>query len=137
MGMMVSIRTRRGEVRLPDLNKGVKFDDNKVRVELFPGEAIFAISSILTFGANKYSPRNWELGMGWGRVFGATMRHLWCWWQGKGPTNKSFVFGEFDEETGWSHLWHAGACIIFLITYEMRGTGHDDRPIVRELAEDS
>lgn len=71
--------------------------------------------------------RNWEKGMSWGRVFGALMRHLWCWWGGKGPTTKSFLFGDLDDETGYSHLWHAGCCIAFLIAYEERGVGEDDR----------
>lgn len=71
--------------------------------------------------------RNWELGMKWGRVFGALMRHMWCWWGGKSPTSKSFLFGELDDETKFSHLWHAGCCIAFLITYEERMVGEDDR----------
>ena len=108
--------------------EGHKDDSGKVRIELFPGDALFAISQVLTFGAGKYTDRNWEKGMGWGRVFGATMRHLWAWWQGRGPTNKSFVFGDLDTETEMSHLWHAGCCIVFLIAFEMRGVGTDDRP---------
>jgi len=62
--------------------------------------------------------RNWERGMGWGRVFGAAMRHLWAWWAGE----------DKDPETGLSHLAHALCCVMFLATYERRGVGHDDRP---------
>lgn len=109
------------------LSEGTKYDTGKVRIELLPGEFIYAVAKILTFGAEKYDDRNWELGMKWSRVYGALMRHLWAWWQGKGPTNENFVFGETDEETGFSHLWHAGACLCFLITYEIRKTGEDDR----------
>lgn len=107
--------------------EGKKFDEGKIRIELVPSEFVFAVASILTFGAAKYDDRNWEKGMKWGRVFGALMRHLWAWWGGKGPTTKSFLFGELDDETGRSHLWHAGCCIAFLITYEERGIGEDDR----------
>lgn len=106
---------------------GTKFDNGKVRIDLFPPEALIAISQVLTFGAQKYADRNWEEGMKWGRVFGALMRHLWAWWGGKGSTSNSFLFGELDEETKMSHLWHAGCCIVFLITYEARGIGEDDR----------
>jgi hypothetical protein len=109
-------------------NEGVKHDAEKVRLELFPGDALFAISDILTFGAKKYDARNWELGMSWGRVYGALMRHMWAWWQGKGPTNENFVFGALDPESQRSHLWHAGCCMVFLISYEMRKVGTDDRP---------
>jgi len=107
---------------------GVKFDGDKVRMDLLPGDALFAIAKIMTYGVKKYGERNWERGMAWHRPFGACMRHMWAWWQGQGPTNESFIFGELDEETGYSHLWHAGCCIIFLIAYEMRGVGPDDRP---------
>lgn len=106
---------------------GLKFDNGKIRMDLLPPELLFAVAQILTFGAAKYADRNWELGMKWGRVFGALMRHLWAWWGGKGPTTSSFLFGELDEETKFSHLWHAGCCIAFLIAYEERGVGEDDR----------
>ena len=109
------------------MSEGTKHDSGKVRLELIPPELLFAVGSILTFGAEKYADRNWELGMKWSRVFGAMMRHLWCWWGGQGPTNKNFLFGDLDDETGLSHLWHAGCCIAFLIAYEERGSGEDDR----------
>jgi len=113
---------------LPDMNvEGAKLDNGKVRMDLLPPELLFAVSEILTFGAEKYSDRNWELGMKWGRVFGAMMRHMWAWWGGKNPTTRSFLFGSYDNETECSHLWHAGCCLAFLIAYEERGVGEDDR----------
>lgn len=108
-------------------SEGVKHDSGKARIELVPPELVFAVANILTFGAIKYADRNWELGMSWGRVFGAMMRHLWAWWGGKGPTTKSFLFDELDAETGMSHLWHAACCLAFLIAYEERSVGKDDR----------
>lgn len=110
------------------MSGGRKDDAGKVRIELFPGDALFAISQVLTFGAAKYADRNWEKGMSWGRVFGAAMRHLWAWWQGRGPATRNFALGELDSETGFSHLWHAGCCVVFLISYEERRVGLDDRP---------
>jgi len=106
---------------------GRKDDKEKVRMDLLPPELLFAVADILTFGAKKYTERNWELGMKWGRVFGALMRHMWAWWGGQGPVTKNFVFGDLDMETGRSHLWHAGCCLAFLIAYEERGVGKDDR----------
>lgn len=106
-----------------------KYDDGKIRIELIPPELIFALASVLTFGANKYADRNWEDhgGLSWGRCFGALMRHMWAWWGGRGPTTRNFLFGDLDSETGYSHLWHAACCIAFLIAYEERGSGTDDR----------
>lgn len=109
--------------------EGRKDDGEKVRMDLIPPELLFAVGDILTFGAKKYADRNWENGMKWGRVYGALMRHMWMWWGGKGPTTKSFLLGELDAETGKSHLWHAGCCLAFLIAYEERGVGEDDRMV--------
>lgn len=108
--------------------EGTKLDSGKARIELIPPEAIFGMAEVLTFGAVKYDSRNWELGMSWSRVFGACMRHMWCWWGGKQPTNINFIFGSSDEETKMSHLWHAITCMAFLVAYEERCTGEDDRP---------
>jgi hypothetical protein len=110
-------------------NLGQKNDAGKPRMDLIPPEMMFAIATILTYGAeNKpYGPRNWERGMDWGRVFAACMRHMWAWWGGKAPTTKSFLFGDLDIESGYSHLWHALACITFLVTYEERQIGIDSR----------
>jgi len=111
-----------------DDQPGRKDDQNKPRLDLIPPEIIFALGTILDFGAKKYADRNWEKGMSWGRVFGAAMRHAWAWWGGKAPTTKSFLFGELDGETGYSHLWHLACCVAFLIAYEERGlTQYDDR----------
>lgn len=94
-----------------------KFDGDKVRYELLPPEFLEATATILTFGAKKYADRNWEKGMKWSRAFGALMRHMWAWWR----------CDPYDKETRKSHLWHAACCLAFLITYEMRGIGEDDR----------
>jgi len=111
------------------LTEGTKNDSGKTRIDLIPPEFIFAVADILTFGAQKYEPYNWAKGINYSRVFGALMRHLWCWWGGKNPTSTSFLFGNFDEETKRSHLWHAACCIAFLVTFEERKrTDLDDRP---------
>lgn len=107
--------------------EGRKNDQGKVRMDLIPPELPYAVGTVLTFGADKYADRNWEAGMSWGRVFGALMRHMWAWWGGEGPTTKNFMFDNFDDETAYSHLWHAGCCLTFLIAYEERGVGVDDR----------
>lgn len=97
--------------------EGIKADTGKTRMDLIPPELFEGVGAILTFGAKKYGERNWELGMSWGRVYGALLRHLTAWQKGE----------NLDPETGKSHLWHAGCCIAFLIAYEARGIGTDDR----------
>lgn len=104
----------------PDGN-GKKADDGKNRLDLVPPDALLAVGQVLTYGANKYGERNWERGMKWGRVFGAALRHMWAWWAGE----------KNDPETGLPHLWHAATCLMFLIAYEVRNVGTDDRNLIR------
>lgn len=113
---------------MADLKEATKFDADKAPYHLIAPELLEAVARVLAFGAKKYAARNWENGMAWHRPFSACMRHLWSWWAGKGPTTQSFLFGEIDAETGFSHLWHAACCIMFLIAYEERRAGEDDRP---------
>lgn len=108
-------------------DSGTKDDAGKPRFDLLPPEFLFATAEILTFGAAKYADRNWEKGMRWGRPFGAMMRHMWAWWGGQTITKTNFLLGELDSETGKSHLWHAACCLCFLITFEERQIGTDDR----------
>ena len=96
----------------------LKHDGDKLPYDLIPPEGLEALAAVLAYGAKKYQPRGWEDGMRWGRVFGALMRHMWAWWRGESA----------DPETGYSHLWHAACCVFFLIAYEKRQIGQDDRP---------
>jgi hypothetical protein len=98
--------------------EGKKFDTDKLPWHLLPGDAVEEIVKVLQFGAGKYSERNWEKGMAWNRPFAALMRHMWAWWRRE----------ERDPETGLSHLAHAGCCLLFLLAYEKRSTGEDNRP---------
>ncbi|HVJ31682.1 MAG TPA: dATP/dGTP diphosphohydrolase domain-containing protein [Terriglobia bacterium] len=100
------------------MSEGRKDDGGKDPWHLAPFDAFRAIIKVLAFGAQKYAPRNWENGMAWSRCFAALMRHLTSWWEGE----------PCDPETGFSHLWHAGCCICFLISFELRAIGTDDRP---------
>lgn len=102
----------------PAATEGVKFDDGKPRYDLVPLEIEEAIAKVLTFGAIKYGDRNWELGMRWGRPYAALRRHMAAWWGGEGN----------DPETGMPHTWHAACCIAFIVAFEARGVGTDDRP---------
>jgi len=105
-------------VRKPIMSEGRKDDQDKDPWHLLPWDAVRAIVKILAFGADKYAPRNWEGGMAWSRPYSAAIRHLSAWWEGE----------DADPESGYSHLWHAGCCLLFLIAYEMRHVGTDDRP---------
>lgn len=103
-----------------DLQKaGVKSDEGKARYDLVPPEGPFAVATILEYGAKKYAARNWEQGMDWSRPFSAIHRHLAAWWSGE----------DRDPDTGKSHLWHVATNCFFLIAFESRKIGKDDRPV--------
>ena len=93
------------------LNEGAKYDDGKPAIGLVAPELIFAVGTVLEYGARKYAARNWEKGISYTRVFGGVMRHLWARARGE----------RTDPETGFSHLWHAATGLMFLIAYDERG----------------
>jgi hypothetical protein len=98
--------------------EGIKHDQQKIRWDLVPYDAVNEIAKVLTFGAAKYEARNWEKGMNWSRVFGALQRHLTRWFHGQ----------DKDKETRLTHLANAGCCLFFLLAWELRQVGTDDRP---------
>jgi len=98
--------------------EGIKHDQQKIRWDLVPYDAVNEIAKVLTFGAAKYEARNWEKGMDWSRAFGALQRHLTRWFHGQ----------DTDKETRLTHLANAGCCLFFLLSWELRQVGTDDRP---------
>lgn len=94
-----------------------KADKGKPRVDLIPHEFILETAEVLGKGAEKYGADNWQAGAEWSRYFAAMQRHLWAWKSGE----------DLDLETGKSHLAHAACCLAFLMAYQARGIGIDDR----------
>ena len=107
------------------MSEGRKEDGAKAPYHLIAPELLEGVAEALGFGQHKYAARNWEEGMAWHRPFSAMMRHMWAWWRGE----------DKDPETGLSHLAHAACCVMFLMAYEKRMTGDDDRPPILKVAE--
>ena len=76
---------------------GVKFDDNKVRLDLLQLRAIMKVGEVSTFGCGKYNAHNWEKGIMFSRLIAAAFRHIFKW----------MLFEDNDPETGISHIHHA------------------------------
>lgn len=96
--------------------EGIKYDGGKNPLDLLPFDALATVGLVLEHGAKKYGRRNWEKGMSWSRLFGATLRHLFA-----------FGLGDYyDKDSKLPHLAHAACCILFLLSYSLRNIGEDD-----------
>lgn len=86
----------------------MKFDSGKLRYGLIPPEATKALAEVLTYGAKKYKPNNWQQVDDPTRYVDALYRHLEAWRAGE----------KHDKESGLLHLAHALTNIAFLIHFE-------------------
>lgn len=83
-----------------------------------PYAALADVAAVFHLGAEKYSPYNWAGGMPYSRVFNSAQRHLLAFWAGE----------DNDPESGESHVAHAMANLLFLLTYLKQPGATDDRP---------
>ncbi len=97
--------------------EAVKFDGEKSRYDLIPGDSLEWLAKVYTFGASKYDDENWRKGMSWKRIFSAIMRHSWAWFRGE----------DLDPESGLPHLAHAAWGYFTLMHYMTTQKNYDDR----------
>lgn len=94
------------------MSEGKKFDGGKPRWDLVPFECLDGMVDILTFGAKKYAPNNWQkVPDAVPRYKAALLRHLTSWLKGE----------KLDPESGRSHLQWCRCNLIFLIWFELKG----------------
>lgn len=91
---------------------GMKFDTGKLQYSLIPTSATKALAEVLTYGASKYAPNNWQLvEHGEERYIDALFRHL-----------EAFRSGEIhDQESGLHHLSHVLTNVVFLHYLHTKG----------------
>ena len=90
---------------------GRKFDAGKLDYTLVPWDGLEEVVKVLEFGARKYARDNWKHVEGADtRYLAAAFRHLIAYNTGE----------KVDQETGLSHLAHAGCCLLFLLSLEKR-----------------
>lgn len=98
-------------------NEGTKYDGDKLRYDLIPTGPLAEVAKVYTIGAKKYDDRNWELGLKWGRVYGALQRHANAFWSGE----------RLDPKDGQHHLASVVWCALALMEYERTHPELDDR----------
>jgi len=91
-------------------DEGMKHDDGKLMWDLLPLDAVEQIVEIMTYGAKKYAPNNWQKVRS-NRYYAALMRHLVAEYKGE----------DYDIESGFLHLAHAACNILFLLWKKMNG----------------
>ena len=100
-----------------DKGSGLRYNIGKPRYDLLHPVAQDGIVSVLTAGANKYAPRNWENGMNWSTVLASMKRHIAAIERGE----------DFDKETGLLHVDHVQCNAHFLSAYYKIFPQGDDR----------
>ena len=77
--------------------KFMKSDAGKNMLSLIDPQFVVLLGEILTFGAKKYAPNNWQLCEDASRYKDALLRHLYAYLGGE----------QLDPESRMSHLGHA------------------------------
>jgi len=96
-----------------------KYDQGKVRTDLYPVRAYIETCKTFHYGSIAYSVGNWKEGDGfdWHRLIVSAEHHL-----------QDFKLGvNLDFESGLSVLAHAQCCIAMLLENYLTGHGNDDR----------
>lgn len=94
---------------------GKKYDREKPRWDLLPLRILTPVVEVLTFGASKYGPNNWQNLVDFeARYTAALCRHLAAWQSGE----------RLDPESGLPHLAHMICNLIFLLWKE---TPHESK----------
>ena len=93
------------------LLEGVKYDNDKLRMNLLNLNYLDEMVKVLMFGSEKYDDNNWmKVAQAKERYFEASVRHLKAMQEDGGIINLNSI----DNESGYSHLAHAMCCLYFL-----------------------
>jgi len=96
---------------------GLKYDNDKPRMDLLDFDALEGLAKVLTFGAKKYDEHNWRNGISYSRLTAAMLRHLAALQRGE----------DIDAESGLPHIDHLGCCWMFLSNMTKTRPDLDDR----------
>lgn len=107
----------------PDTPKeqAMRFNDSKLRVDLIPPEAIYALAVVLSYGAVKYDDKNWEkfdtIENPDSYFGGSQGRHILYALLGR----------PMDPESGLPDNWHTLTNAAMRVTYDARTAVPDEK----------
>jgi hypothetical protein len=92
------------------MSEGKKFDNGKLRFDLFGPQALEATAAVLTHGAEKYGDSNWkDVEPFEHRYFAAIQRHLWAYRRGETT----------DPDSELAHLAHVAAGALIMLAMDL------------------
>jgi len=100
-------------------DEATRLNQGKPMYDLIPPYSLKLIADVLSFGAKKYDPHNWEKGMSWSKCIASIKRHL----------AKYELGNDLDEETNIPHLAHVMVNCMFLVEYYRLCPEKDDRSL--------
>ena len=100
------------------VGSGKRYNQGKLRYDLIEPHALEDFVQVLTDGAVKYEPRNWQKGLSWTSVLASLKRHIAAIEKGE----------DYDKESGRLHIAHAACNVHFLNAYYYTFPQGDDRP---------
>ncbi len=99
--------------------RGTRHNEGKPRWSLVPQTSLIPMVRVLEFGADKYSPTNWQKGLSIREICESLKRHL-----------DQFMEGEdLDSDSGLSHIGHIQCNALFLSWMMQHRPELDDRYI--------
>lgn len=87
--------------------KGMRFNQDKPRMDLVDADALQGLAEVLTFGAKKYAAHNWRQGLSVSETLGSMLRHIAAIQRGE----------DLDPESGKPHIDHIGCNWMFLSNF--------------------
>jgi len=104
------------------METGLKYDGDKLRWDLIPLDAVEQVVRVLTFGAKKYAPNNWQIvDSAKDRYYAALLRHIKAWRCGE----------SIDPDSGLFHLAHVACNAIFLLWFELKDSVQSSPPSLK------
>lgn len=102
---------------ISDREKGMRFNNGKLRWGLVPFSALEGMVKVLEYGCLKYSPHNWKKGLSVIQICESLQRHLYAFLEGE----------DIDEESGLHHKDHILCNALFLSWMLENKPEFDDR----------
>jgi len=99
----------------------LKRAENKPQIQLLPVDALMEVARVISHGAGKHGANSWrDEPTPWTERFGSMLRHTYAALNGQ----------DVDPDTGADGCYHLAEAIaqgLFLLEYELKDLGEDDR----------